>query len=240
MKILITGGASGLGEAVTVRLAQNKDNFIYFTYSKSHEKAKVIQERFDNTQGIKCDFSVAEDVELLLEKINGINPQALINNAYCGDFIKSRFDGIDAKDFLTSFENNIIPVIRITRECILSFKKQKFGRIISVLSSALVSAPPKGTSEYVCNKAYLQELCKVWATEYISYNITSNSISPGMMKTNIISGIDARIIEDIENKHPLKSLLSVTEAAGAIEFMINAGNYLNGMNLILNAGTEIQ
>ena len=32
MKILITGGASGLGETVTSKLAENKDNFIYFTY----------------------------------------------------------------------------------------------------------------------------------------------------------------------------------------------------------------
>jgi len=43
MNILITGGASGLGEAITKQLASISSNNVYFTYSKSADQARSIE-----------------------------------------------------------------------------------------------------------------------------------------------------------------------------------------------------
>lgn len=56
MNILITGGASGLGEAITKKLAKDINNNVYFTYFKSETNAKKIKFDFSNAFPIKCDF----------------------------------------------------------------------------------------------------------------------------------------------------------------------------------------
>ena len=62
MTILITGGASGLGEAITRTLSANSTNTIYFTYNNSKVKASKLQEEFSNAHAIKCDFNIKEAV----------------------------------------------------------------------------------------------------------------------------------------------------------------------------------
>ena len=52
MNILITGGASGLGEAITKLLAKN-GNTVFFTYKNSAINAKKIEREFSNTTSIK-------------------------------------------------------------------------------------------------------------------------------------------------------------------------------------------
>ena len=46
---------------------------------------------------------------------------------------------------------------------------------------------------------------KSWATEYSKFNITSNAVSPSLMRNNFTKDIDERILEIEERKHPLKN-----------------------------------
>ena len=81
MNILITGGASGLGEAITRILAKDTTNTIFFTYSNSNLNAKEIELDFSNALSIKCDFKNASEVTKLVDKIESLNIDVLINNA---------------------------------------------------------------------------------------------------------------------------------------------------------------
>ena len=46
MNILVTGGAKGLGEAITVKLASEESNKVYFTYNSSCDRAQEIVEEY--------------------------------------------------------------------------------------------------------------------------------------------------------------------------------------------------
>ena len=240
MKILITGGASGLGEAFTKALAKDRTNTVYFTYSKSTDKAKNIQEVYANAIPVKCNFNNQEEVNSLAENIATYSIDILINNAYSGNPIKTYFHKNKIADFSEEFNANIVPTVILTQACINHFRKKKSGKIITILTSFLTNIPPTGASIYVANKAYLKSLVNSWASENIKFNITSNSISPSFMQTNIANDVDERVIEQIIENHPLKRLLTIEEVADAVLFLTKATTHLNGIDMLINAGSNLK
>ena len=240
MNILITGGASGLGEAITRALALDRSNTIFITYSHSSEKGQLMEREFDNVNSLKCDFTNSTEVTSLVNNIRRMNIDALVNNAYSNSCIKTYFNKVPAESFALDFTNNIIPTIRITQEVITEFRRKKSGKIITILTSGLVNTPPLGWSCYTANKAYLASLVKSWAIENIKYNISSNSVSPAFMQTNLTSDVDERIIDQMIVNHPLKKILTVAEVSETIKYLINGSSQINGVDILLNSGVNVK
>ena len=240
MNILITGGASGLGEAITRILAKDTKNTIYFTYSNSELNAKKIELDFSNVLSIKCDFKNLSEVKALVNKIDNLNIDVLINNAYTGNAIYTHFHKIPLENFTRDFINNLVPTILIAQSVIAHFRKKKRGKLITVLTSFLANTPPLGASCYVANKAYLESLVKSWANENINFNITSNSVSPSFMQTKLASNVDERIVGQMISNHPLKKLLTVEEVAETILYLTKASSQVNGVDIIINSGINIK
>ena len=136
---------------------------------------------------------------------------------------------------MVSFNYNLVPTIMITQAAINVFKKKHFGKIVNVITEAVLGLPPMGYSIYAANKAYLMELSNVWNKEYTRYNITSNCVLPAYMQTNFAK-VDPRIEEQMVTQHPLKKLLTVEEVAKVIKFLIEAPQQLNGVKIPINAG----
>ena len=239
MNILITGGSSGLGAAITQELAKEASNTVYFTYHKSISKAQEICQKFSNTKAIKCDFTNSEELDELLSQIENLDIDVLINNAVTSKIDMKHFDKVQPSYFVDGFTNNILPTIRISQKCFAKFKKKKSGRVITVLTSFLLNKPPLGCAEYVAAKAYLASLAKSWANEYIKYNISSNCISPSFMQTDFTSDTDERVIEEQVANHPLKKLLSTEEVAASVSYLVHCSLHVNGINLVLNAGSNL-
>lgn len=238
MNILITGGASGLGQAITQKLASETTNKIFFTYNESAQNAKGIETEFTNTTGIQCNFAVPSDIETLQNHINDLDLDVLINNALTG-LTQNHFDKIAPETFLDSFQNNVIPTLQISQTVLRLFKKKRHGRIITILTSYLLNTPPTGLSEYVANKSYLLSMSKSWATEYAKYNISANCISPSFMQTGLTEDTDERVIEMMAQKHPLKKLITPAEVADTVMFMCSATQHLNGANIVLNGAENV-
>lgn len=240
MNILITGGASGLGRAITELLAQESTNNIYFTYCKSQNKAHEIELKFTNSKSIQCDFSKQADMKNLVNDLQQIDIDVLINNAYSGDVVPTYFHKINTQELASDFSKNILPVVEITQEAIKIFRKKKFGKIITILTSYLTNTPPTGLAKYVAGKAYLEKLTKIWASENIRFNITSNTVSPSFMLTGLTEETDDRIIEQMIDQHPLKKLLTVNEVAQSIQFLVQASQHINGTDMLMNAGSNLK
>jgi NAD(P)-dependent dehydrogenase (short-subunit alcohol dehydrogenase family) len=240
MNILITGGASGLGAAITKKLASSPNNKIYFTYSNSSSKAKTIESNLKNTVAIKCNFESQEEIASLLEKMTSFDLDVLINNAYAGDITPTHYHKIITEKFLTDFSNNIMPTVSISQEAIKIFRKKKNGNIITILTSYLSEKPPMGLSTYIANKAYLKKLTEIWAVENAKFNIMSNAVSPAFMQTGLTSDVDERIIEQMIDNHPAKRLLTVEEVAESVSRLTTVTSETNGTDLIINAGDRLK
>ena len=240
MNILITGGSSGLGKAVTELLVAN-GHFVHFTYLPTQEYCQVVEEmkaKLKNVKAYPLNFCVREEVDAFCAKIISMDLDVLINSAYVGVPQTTYFHKIPVADFQVAFERNLLPTIAITQAAINVFKSRKFGKIINVISEAVMGLPPMGYSIYAANKAYLMELSNVWNKEYTRYNITSNCILPAYMQTSFAE-VDPRIKVQMEQNHPLHKLLTVQEVAEVVKFLVDASQQINGVKLPINAGQVV-
>lgn len=234
MNILITGGTSGLGKATTILLAKDANHRIIITYCNNKSAANELMCIYPNVSAYRVDFSDAKQVDWFCETIKNLDIDVLVNNAYSGSPMTTHFHKIKTEVFLDSFQNNLIPTIKITQACIEGMRKKKFGKIINIITSYVMNLPPIGFSTYVGNKAYLEKISDVINKEYTKYNITSNCILPDFMNTGF-GDVDERIIEQVEAGHPLKKLLLPEETALAVKFFVEAPQQVNGVKMPVNA-----
>lgn len=238
MKILVTGGSKGLGSAIVNKLADNRDNHIYFTYFNSEQAASELESKYTNVTKVRCDFNDTGSLSLLADKIQQWDIDVLVNNAAINS-PKSHFHKLDTETLVDGFATNTVSTIKITQAAIKVFRKKKFGKIITILSSAILGKPPVGWSEYVAGKSYLLSLSRSWATENNRFNITSNCVSPSFMLTDFNQDVDARLVDDIIAAHPLGKLLSPAEVADTVSFLVTCSQHINGANIVMNAATDL-
>lgn len=239
MNILVTGGSTGLGKSIVNALSNIPENKVFFTFNSHEKEAQSIVREKQNVIAIKCDFTNIDELCKLEKTIPVFDLDVLINNAYVGFAQGIHFHKTEPDSFLKSFENNIVPTIRITQSAISGFRAKKFGKIINVLTASLVNVPPMGYSIYASNKAYILQLSKSWSCEYARYNISSNCISPDFMQTNLTENIDERIVKQLKDSHPLKKILTTEEATDAVVFLVGTSQHINGVNIVINAGKNI-
>ena len=238
MTILITGGVSGLGEGITRTLAADPSSKLIVTYNRSGEKAAELARAFANIRVVKCDFSQPAELDQLLALIEQENIDVLVNNAFTG-LRKEHFHKSTEAAFLQSFTDNVLSTVKITQKAIGVFRKKNFGKIITILSSAIINKPPTGWSIYVAEKNYLHSLAKSWAVENARFNVTSNTVSPSFMLTDLNKGTDERILEDARMKLPLKKFLTPEETAEAVQFLVNCSQQINGNNIVINQAEDL-
>lgn len=239
MNVLVTGGSGGLGEAIVRRLAARPNIRVHFTFCGNRASAEQIAADCSAATLWHCDFRDAASVSALCQEIPRMDLGGLVNNAYSGPWVGEYFHKTAADQFQAAFEHNILPTIRITQQAIRGFRERKSGAIVTVLTSALVGAPPLGTSVYTAMKATLAQLAKSWAAENVRYRVRSNCVSPSFMETGMTVATDERMVDQIRSAHPLRELLPPTQAAEVVEFLLTGPTHVNGTNIVVNAGATM-
>lgn len=233
-KAVVTGGSSGIGKSIVQHLLE-KDCEVLFTYRSSADSAKLITDNNPAATAMKVDFTSGDDVGALLDKIDEFQPDILINNYYRGTFISQYFHKTAPESFEQQFRDNVLPALAVTQKCISVFRRKKWGRIISILSSSL-RTPALGTSVYNANKAYLLQMSRHWALENVKFGITSNCISPSFIPTGFHADMDERQKEMITKSYPLKNPPTTADVAALINLCLDAGPHFNGNHLFMDAG----
>lgn len=238
MKILITGGSSGLGKVLVEQLSKEQEHQILFTYCHNKKVAQDLAEAYTLVKTARVDFCNVNSLEEFIATIENEEIDVLVNNAYTGNPQGVLFHKTEAEDYMKAFCDNVLPLIKITQTCISGMRKRKYGKIINIITSSIIDLPPLGYSVYASTKAYIRQLSKSICKEYGRFNITSNCILPDYMTTDF-AHVEEFQLEQMINAHPLKRLLTPEEVAQTICHIIHTSQQLNGVEIPINAAQHL-
>jgi 3-oxoacyl-[acyl-carrier protein] reductase len=241
-RVLVTGASRGLGAAIALKFA-GEGAEVFVNYRASKEKALELQAQAQGLPGkivlVEGDVACAEGVEALLAQLKGQTVDIVVFNALSG---LKQAPLLDQKmeDFERAIDFGMRSPVRLLHALLPGMVTQKFGRIVSILSTYGCGAPPAGFSSYVVNKSALEAISKSVAVEYGKHNICANMVSPSMMRTDLTADTPERAKQLIEVQSPLKRLPGVDEVAANVVYLCSpAASYINGHNLILSGGGTI-
>ena len=173
------------------------------------------------------ELNLSEDFEINFEQVD-----VVINNAGI-NFPQSILD--------LSYEEEIMKVnyfspLRIIQQFLPHMKQQYYGRILNIGSIWVDFAKP-GRSAYSASKNALHSLTKAITSEYATYNILANTLSPGFMMTDMtIQNNSEEDLKDIRTKIPIGRLGYPDEVAELAYFLTVQNSYISGQNIIIDGG----
>jgi len=238
MNVIITGGGSGLGRSLVERFALDAHNRVLFTYCQTPEAGLVEAINNANVTALRCDFSSVDDFSSLLTQADAFEAELLINNSWPG-LDRKHFHRFEREEIDQSFDRNVASTVALSRHLLKAFKKRRAGKIINILTSALINRPPVGMSIYAAEKAYLLQLSKSWIAEFGSFGVAVNNVLPGFMATGMNASLDERVVEMIRDSSPNRELLTTGELAEAVYLLANMPPQVTGNNLVVNGGENL-
>ena len=228
---LVTGGARGLGAAISVAL---KDaGYRVVANDVNEESAK----EFTAKTGIPVaifDVSSFESTKAGIEKIVAEHGpvEVLVNNA--GITRDAPLHKLTPENWNAVINVNLTSMYNTTRNVIESMRAAGFGRIVNI-SSVNGQVGQFGQSNYSAAKAGVLGFTKAVAHEGAAKGITSNAICPGYINTEMVAKIAPEILKTIVAKVPTGRLGEPSEIARTVVFLAaDEAQYLNGAILSVN------
>lgn len=238
---LITGATSEIGMAYIEKLIEGNETAtviaVYRTMSDRFGELIAKESNLD-IFALHADLSVEEDVEALIENINEeeLIPTHILHLA-AANYVFNKIKQWDAEAVKRDMQISVFSFARICQEYLPKMAKQHYGKVVAMLSSVTLGAPPKFVSQYATVKGALLGFVKSAAAEYVDKSINVNAISPNMMETKFLADIDSRLVEMAAANSSMKRNVKVNETVDAIEFLMSdRASYINGENLNLSGG----
>jgi acetoacetyl-CoA reductase len=235
---VITGGAKGIGEAITRELAQNGVKVVV-NYNKSREAAdRLIAEIKENGgEGIavQADVSIQEEAERLVntavEQYGRLD--ILVNNA--GITRDRTFKKLSSQEWNEVINVNLNSVYYTTSAALPYIVESDAGRIINI-SSIIGQAGGFGQTNYAAAKAGMIGFTKSLALELAKTGVTVNAICPGFIETDMLAEVPENIREQIKAKIPARRFGHAEEIARGVLYLCRDGEYITGQQLNINGG----
>jgi glucose 1-dehydrogenase len=250
--VLVTGGSSGIGQAIAVRFAEYGAN-VAINYLRQPEEAAGTEEQVQACVGkvqregvrdvlVRGDVSNEDDVVRMVgEAVDGLGGvDVLVNNA--GIQISRPTEELSSGDFDRVLAVNLRGAFMCAREAIRHFLAAgKPGSIVNI-SSVHQLIPKPGYLGYSASKGGMQNLTRTLALEYAGRGIRVNGIGPGATVTPInrawIDDPDKR--RQVEEHIPMQRAGDADEMAGVTAFLASDdAAYITGQTIFVDGGLTL-
>lgn len=180
--VIVTGGTSGIGEAITRTFAQEGANVVFV--GRNEAKGEKLEKEFSaigvGALFVKADLTVEENckhvITSTIARFGRID--VLVNNAGVNDKV-----GLEESPsaFMQSIYKNLFHFFAVTHYALPYLKATK-GNIVNI-GSKVANTGQGGTSGYAASKGGVQALTREWAASLLEYNIRVNEVIPAEVWT---------------------------------------------------------
>lgn len=246
---LVCGSTQGIGLAAAVELAQLGANIILM--ARDEKKLKEVLPLLPTNQGqthsyLVADFNFPDQVKSEIESAGSSKDIHILVNNTGGPPAGNVMDA-SSDDFLKAINAHLLCSHHLVKTCAAGMKKNKFGRIINVISTS-VKIPIKGLGVSNTVRGAMASWSKTLSIELAPFGITVNNVLPGSTMTGRIESIIQnrasksgkpadQIRQEMIDEIPAGRMAEPSEVAAAIAFLATpAAAYINGVNLPVDGG----
>jgi glucose 1-dehydrogenase len=250
--VLVTGGSSGIGQAIAVRFAEYGAN-VAINYLRRPEEARDTEDQVQacvhqvRQVGVRDilvqgDVSREEDVvRMVAEAAEGLGGlDILVNNA--GIQISRPTEELSSADFDAVLGVNLRGAFMCAREAIRRFLADETQGSIVNVSSVHQIIPKPGYLGYSASKGGMQNMTRTLALEYAGRGIRVNGVGPGATVTPINRAwIDDPVKRaQVEEHIPMRRAGEADEMAGVTCFLASdLAAYITGQTIFVDGGLTL-
>jgi len=248
-RALVCGSTQGIGKASAVELALLGANITLV--ARDEVKLKSTIQELPTVKGqrhnyLVADFNFPDSLKSTVEQFaSGETVHILINNT--GGPPGGPALAAPIKEFTAAFSNHLICNHILVQALVPGMKKEKFGRIINIISTS-VKMPIKGLGVSNTIRGAVANWSKTLSLELAPFGITVNNVLPGFSMTGRLEFVikdraqrdkktDQDVMQEMIAEIPAGRISTPDEIAAAVAFLATpAAGYINGINVPVDGG----
>ncbi len=215
---IVTGGATGIGEAIARRLAGAGATIAVVDVDL--ESARQTAASLDNASfAIRADVAEAGDITKAVDAVLGRTGRidVLVNNAGIAGPAAPIWEQTD-EDWHRNIAINLTGVFRFCRAVVPHMRSRRYGRIVNIASIAGKEGNPRMVP-YSATKAGVIGLTKSLGKELATDGICVNAVSPAVVQTRILDQLTAEQVAYMTDKIPMRRTGQPSEIAAVVHFL---------------------
>jgi acetoacetyl-CoA reductase len=239
---LVTGGARGIGAAITEMLATS-GAAVAAGYSRDREGAEKFRNQM-REKGAKVSVhqgrvDSADDVNRVIKEVMDEHGRIdyLVNNA--GITVDKTVRKMSVDDWRQVLDVNLSGAFQMTKGVLEHMIERGSGRIVNI-SSVIGETGNVGQANYAASKAGLFGFTKSLALEMAQRGITVNCVAPGFIGTEMVAAIPEAALAKVLEKIPQRRLGRPEEVARVVRFLLeDDSSYITGAVYSINGGLDM-
>ncbi|WP_442906414.1 SDR family NAD(P)-dependent oxidoreductase [Kineococcus sp. NBC_00420] len=210
LRVLVTGGASGIGAATAARFEEEGARVVVLDRERAEGFTSVVADLSD-------DASVRAAVAEAVETLGGLD--VLVNNAGIG--ATGSVADNDDEEWHRVFDVNVLGIVRTTRAALPALRASEHAAVVNTCSIAAWTGLPQ-RAVYSATKGAVQALTLAMAADHLADGIRVNCVNPGTADTPWVqrlldaSADPAAERAALQARQPTGRLVSAEEVAHAI------------------------
>ena len=235
--VLVTGASGGIGRAVALKLAELGADIAVNYLSRKTEAEKtvaLIKNQGRNAYAFVADIALEKKVKEMVTRINDQmgTITILVNNA-APPISLEELENTPWDAFESHLNVQVRGAYHLMRAVLPGMKKDRYGKIVNILSAYILQNFPKKVAPYVMAKEALWGLTKAAAAEFAAYGIRVNGISPWVTDTEMAERVSPpRFKEMVAQRALLGRITTPEDVANIVAFLASsASDHLTGINI---------